>query len=145
MLVIAVGCDREKGALPPEQKAAKDLPSRASDAAYLNRLKDLRNGQKKAASERNDIEKKMELERKRARAALGEKATDEQVLAELESNPVKYPQWKYLVGSRNAAEGELKNAREKARTEIVARLAREQRELEAAGASANSPKGAAVK
>ena len=142
LLVIAVGCDRDKDSLPSGQKEQpKALSGRYDDKEYLNRLKSLQGDQKKIARERNDIERKMELERKRAQAALGAKATGEQVLAELEANPVKYPQWKYLVGRLKAVEGEMGERRAKARAEVVARIAREQRERDAAGVAASSPNG----
>ena len=140
MLVFAVGCDR-KGAPVPAQKgpAAKPM-GRMEDPKYREQLKGHIAEQKAVARELNDIERKMELQRRRARAALGADATDAQVLAELDSNPVKYPEWKHLQGRRNAAEKDMKDRRAKARAAIIARMAMEKQSADEAASAAKSAK-----
>jgi hypothetical protein len=133
MLVFAVGCDRESKPAPAQQEPAARPLSRMEDPKYREQLKGHIDDQKAVARELNDIEMKMELQRKRARAALGADATDAQVVAELEANPMKYPEWKYLVGRRNAAERDLKRKRDEARATVLARIAQEQQSVHPAG------------
>ena len=132
MLVFAVGCDRKDGPVPAREEPAAKPMSRMEDPKYRERLKGHIAEQKAVARELNDIERKMELQRRRARAARGADATDAQVLAELESNPVKYPEWKHLVGRRNAAEKDMKDRKDKARAAIVARIAAEKQSARSA-------------
>ena len=103
------------------------------DPKYREQLKGHIVEQKVASRDLNDIEAKMELLRRRARVAAGADVTDAQVLAELEANPVKYPEWKYLVGRRNAAERDLKNKRADVRATVLARIAEEQQSVHPAG------------
>ncbi len=137
MLVFAVGCDRESKPVPAQNEQAKPM-SRLEDPKYREQLKGHIAEQKAVARELNDIERKMELQRRRARAALGAGATDAQVLAELEANPVKYPEWKHLVGRRNAAEKAMNDRKAKTRAAIVARIATEKQSARSA-ASAEQP------
>ena len=138
VLVFAVGCDREGKPVPAQQEPAAKPMSRMEDPKYREQLKGHIAEQKTVARELNDIERKMELQRRRARAALGAGATDAQVVAELESNPVKYPEWRHLVGRRNAAENDMKDRKAKARAAIVARIAAEKQSAKSA-ASAEQP------
>lgn len=138
MLVFAAGCGCEKEHAPePAQPAAKPV-SRMDDPAYREQLKGLVAKQKPVAKDLAEIDDRMNLERKRARAALGKDATDEQVLAELESNPVKYPEWKHLQGRRNAAQKALAANRAEARRAVIARIAQEQSESHPAGRASAS-------
>lgn len=140
LLVFAVGCDRdEKPASAPVPAQSASRPAdRMSDPEYREQLKGHIDSQRMVAGEINDIERRMDLQRRRARAALGAGATDAQVLAELESNPVKYPEWKHLVGRRNAAEKSMKDRRAEARATVLARIAREKQAAESAAAPAKS-------
>ena len=143
LLVFAAGCGCEKEHAPePAQPVAKPV-SRMGDLAYREQLKGLVAKQKPAAKDLAEIDDRMNLERKRARAALGKDATDEQVLAELESNPVKYPEWKHLQGRRNAVQKELAAKRADARKAVLARIAQEQSESHPAGrvSAANGKSG----
>lgn len=132
MLVFAVGCDREDKPVPAQKEPAAKPMSRMDDPKYLEQLKGHIAEQKTVARELNDIERKMEFQRRRARAALGAGATDAQVVAELESNPVKYPEWKHLVGRRSAAEKDMKDRKAKARAAIVARIGAEKQSARSA-------------
>lgn len=135
LLVFAIGCDREEEQSTPAQDKAK-VQSRMEDPAYRKRLKGFVADQNKVAKELNEIERQMEIQRDRARDALPADATDEQILAELESKPTKYPEWKYLVGRRNVANKAMKQRRAEARAAVLARIAKEQKEQQAASSAA---------
>ncbi len=128
LLVFAVGCDREEA---PVQAPAPARPvSRAEDPAYREQLKVHIDSQKKVAHDINEIERQMELQRQRARKALGEGATDAQIVAELESNPTKYPEWGHLVGRRNALGNDMKARLAEARAAILSRISQEKQSVE---------------
>ena len=133
MLVFAVGCNRESKPVPAQGEPAAKPMSRMEDPKYREQLKGHIAEQKVVVRDLNDIEAKMELLRRRARAAVGADATDAQVLAEIEANPMKYPEWRYLVGRRNAAMRDLKNKRADARATVLARIAKEQQSVHPAG------------
>jgi anti-sigma regulatory factor (Ser/Thr protein kinase) len=59
-------------------------------------LKELLGENKKIAIRRNQVLASMEKVKSIARKALPEGATDNQVVAEIEKNPQKYPSWKTL-------------------------------------------------
>jgi hypothetical protein len=67
----------------------------------------------------------MEKVKSIARKALPEGATDNQVVAEIEKNPQKYPSWKTLNEQLEALEKEFKVAAIKARAEIADRIKRD--------------------
>ncbi len=138
LFAFAVGCDREE-APSPVPSPARPM-SRAEDPAYREQLKGHIDSQKKVAHDLNDVERQMELQRKRARAALGAGATDEQILAELESNPAKYPEWGHLVGRRNAVENEMKARRAETRAAILSRIAQEKQSVEGSTSPAEAGK-----
>ena len=133
MLVFAVGCDREGKPVSAQEKTAAKPMSRMADPKYREQLRGHVAEQKAVARDLSGIEAKMELLRRRARVVLGADATDAQVVAELEANPMKYPEWKYLVGRRNAAERDLKRKRADARATVLARIAQEQQPVHPAG------------
>ena len=113
-----VGCER-KEAVSPEPSApavsnaaAKQVVSRADDAAYQAGLKDHIAAQQRTSVERERILARMAQLRARAKKALPANATDAQVTAELENNPRKYPGWSELVMTleKNAEENNRNNA-----------------------------------
>ena len=61
----------------------------------------------------------------RARAALGAEATDEQVIAELDAHPAKYPGWRELKEQLEQAERDRKQAYLKTREIVRARILKE--------------------
>ena len=133
LLVFAAGCGCEKEHAPaPVQSVAKPA-SRIDDPEYRARLKGFVGDQKKIAAKLNGIEAKLEQVRERARAVLGKDATDAQVVAELEANPVKYPEWKYLLGRRAAAQKAMSDCRAETRNAVLSRIAQEQAEIHPAG------------
>ncbi len=126
-----VGCERKEAASPepsapsatnaPENKAA----SRADDTAYQTKLKDHLAAQRDANVERARILARMEQVRERARKALPQGASDEQVTAELEGNPRQYPAWGELVSALKKNAEEINDNNAAARAAIRRRILRE--------------------
>ena len=128
-LVAAVcGCEKE-------QKPADEKPAvpRSQDAAYTNALKQVQVKRNAIASRRSEVVVQMEKLVARARKALPEGATEEQIRDELLSNPRKYPGWLELsrmIREHNArAEKEL----EEARRLVAARIMKEQKDFSKRG------------
>ena len=125
MLAAMSGC--EKGKEQSGGSSATNAPSafvpRGKDPAYMKSLKDVQTQRRKIAAQRNEIVGQMEKLVARARAALPEGATDEQVRNELLNNPRKYPGWRELsrmLRERNAlANKELDEARRLVRSRIM--------------------------
>ena len=110
-----VGCERKESApsAPAMTNApAKKVVSRMADPAYRAQVTNLIAVQRRTNVARERILARMEQVRERARKALPEGATDEQVKAELESNPRKYPAWRELVAAleQNAEESKSNSA-----------------------------------
>ncbi len=99
------GCERK-----PEVNV-----SRGSDPAYTKELKEQAAQQARTAAALAKITRQMDMLKARARRALGENATDEQIKAELDGNPAKYAGWRQLTiayAKANArAEKELADVR----------------------------------
>lgn len=127
-----VGCER-KEAVSPEPPApavsnapaAKQVVSRADDAAYQAGLKEHIAAQQRTSVERERILARMAQLRARAKKELPANATDAQVTAELENNPRKYPGWSELAVAleKNAEENKRNNAA--ARAMVRRRIQRE--------------------
>ena len=96
---------------------------RTQDPAYAHELKDVLEARKPLVKARNETVSGMKALIAKARAALPAGATDEDVKAELEGHPEKYPEWKGLyeqVLRDNAAiEGSLKDAQSRVRARIM--------------------------
>lgn len=128
--LVAVVCGCEK-----EQKPADEKPAvpRSQDAAYTNALKQVQVKRKAIASRRREIVEQMEKLVARARKALPEGATEEQIRNELLDNPRKYPGWRELsrmLREHNAlAEKEL----EETRRLVAARIMKEQKDFSKRG------------
>ena len=139
MLVLAAVCGCEKDASAPKGGAATNAPSafvpRTKDPAYVKALNDVQKPRKKIAADRYKVVEQMEKLVARARAALPEGATDQQIRDELLNNPRKYPGWRELsrmLRERNAlAEKELEDSRRL----VTARIRQEQNDLSKRGAS----------
>ena len=126
-----VGCGH-KEAVPPEPSApsatnapAKKAVSRTNDTAYQSQLKDHLAAQRNANVERERILVRMEQVRERARKALPQGATDEQVTAELENNPRKDPSWGELVVALKKNAEEIKGNKVAAQATVRRRILRE--------------------
>ena len=130
--LVAVVCGCEK-----EQKPADEKPvvPRSQDAAYTNALKQVQVKRKAIASRRREIVEQMEALVARARKALPEGATEEQIRNELLNNPRKYPGWRELsrmLRERNAkADKDLEDARRL----VAARIRQEQADFSKRGGS----------
>lgn len=118
MTVFTAGCGREETACAPVQ--TKDmtpeerLAENRRDAAKVNdAMKDAR----LAARGLEVAKRRIKSAEDAARAALGTGATDAQVHAELEKNPVKYPDWKRALADRDQLEERLKQGLAKGRGE----------------------------
>lgn len=114
-----VGCEKEADSVKP-------IP-RSKDAVYQQELKDLHQEQWQANKARVETIDAMEKLIAQARAALPKDATSEQIKAELEGHPEKYPAWKDLhaqAESNAVAHAEnLKKARAVVRSRILKEMA----------------------
>ena len=108
----------------------KEQPSptydRTKDPAYRQELLDIQKDRKPLVKARNETVSEMEALIAKARAALPAGATDEDVKAELDGHPEKYPEWKGLyeriVKENTAIEGSLKDAQSRVRARILKEL-----------------------
>ena len=116
--LVAVLCVRGCRKEPPPPTY-----DRTKDPAYRQELKDVMNARKPLVKARNETVSEMEAVIAKARAALPAGATDEEVKAELDGNPEKYPEWKSLnekIAKDNAAiEDSLKDAQSRVRARIM--------------------------
>ena len=130
-LALAALCGCEKKPVDGQQPADAAKPevytTRGHDPAYTNALHASRVSQHREAAVQARIRPQMEALIARARAALPQGATDDQVRAELENNPAKYPGWKALsdaLAKANARlEAEMAHARETVRRRIFQEVA----------------------
>ena len=99
---------------------------RTKDSAYAQELKDVIEARKPLVKARNETVSGMKALIAKARAALPAGATDEEVKAELDGHPEKYPEWKGLsekiVQDNAAIEGSLKDAQSRIRARIMKEL-----------------------
>ena len=97
--------------------------NRTKDSAYRQELIDIQKERKPLVKARNETVAEMETVIAKARASLPNGATDEEVKAELDGHPEKYPDWKSLnekIAKDNAAiEGSLKDAQSRVRARIL--------------------------
>ena len=111
----------------------KPAVPRSQDAAYTNALKQVQVKRKAIASRRREVAEQMAALVARARKALPEGATEEQIRNELLNNPRKYPGWRELsrmLRERNAkADKDLEDARRL----VAARIRQEQAEFSKRG------------
>ena len=120
----------------------KEQPSptydRTKDPAYRQELLDIQKNRKPLVKARNETVSEMEALIAKARAALPAGATDEEVKAELDGHPEKYPEWKGLyerIVKENAAiEGSLKDAQSRVRARILKELGPRAKPQKPAGA-----------
>ena len=99
---------------------------RTQDPAYAQELKDVLEARKPLVKARNETVSGMKALIAKARAALPAGASDEEVKAELDGHPEKYPEWKGLsekiVQDNAAIEGSLKDAQSRIRARIMKEL-----------------------
>lgn len=124
------GCRKEQPS-PPKY-------DRTKDPAYRQELLDIQKNRKPLVKARNETVSEMEALIAKARAALPAGATDEEVKAELDGHPEKYPEWKGLyekiVKENTAIEGSLKDAQSRVRARILKELGPRAKPQKPAGA-----------
>lgn len=98
---------------------------RGEDPVYRKTLHETRMRQNEQAAVRARIEPQLKELVARARAALPKDATDEQVRAELEAHPEKYPGWKALSDALAKANANLEQEMARARATVRARILKE--------------------
>lgn len=98
---------------------------RGEDPVYRKTLHETRMRQNEQAAVRARIEPQLKELAARARAALPKDATDEQVRAELEAHPERYPGWKALSDALAKANANLEQEMARARATVRARILKE--------------------
>ena len=115
---------------------------RTEDPSYRQELLDIQKSRAPLAKARNATVSEMEAVIAKARAALPAGATDEEVKAELDGHPEKYPDWKGLnerIAKDNAAiEGSLKDAQERVRARILKEMGPRAKPLKPVSAGAGT-------
>ena len=107
------------------EKKPEVYTARGEDPVYRKTLHETRMRQNEQAAVRARIEPQLKELVARARAALPKDATDEQVRAELEANPEKYPGWKALSDALAKANANLEQEMARARATVRARILKE--------------------
>ena len=142
-----LGCERGEAASSnapaPETKAAAasaeasapEVASRAHDSAYQAKLQEFGANHRRTQASREKIQARMAQLRARAKEALPAGATEEQVTAELENNPRKYPAWHELVAALKATDDEARQNQAAARAAVRQRILREVADGRAQGAA----------
>lgn len=133
MCVCAFLAGCERGASPkPAAPAQTNDVSRANDPEYRAQLKGMVDARRAADQRRAKIEAQMERLRALAKAALPAGATPEQIKAELENNPKKYPGWREFAAALKANDAEQARNRAAATAAIGRRIQQEVAEQSAA-------------
>jgi hypothetical protein len=115
--VFLVGCERAPA--PVKEAPAKEAPAasavqaavvpRSEDAAYQSQLRGAVADRKRKANSLARVEKQLRELEDRARSALPAGATPEQVRAELEGHPKKYPAYGELLRARAEGQADVKD------------------------------------
>ena len=107
-------------------RRGSDGYDRVQDSTYEQELKDVMEARKPLVRARNKTVSEMKGVIAKARAALPAGASDEEVKAELDGHPEKYPEWKGLseqiLRDNAAIEGSLKDAQSRVRARIMKEL-----------------------
>ena len=141
---IAALCGCEK---KPHEKKPEVYTVRGEDPVYQKTLHETHARQNEQAAVRNRIEPQLKELVARARAALPKDATDEQVRAELEAHPERYPGWKALSSALSKANANLEQEMARARATVRARILKEaaDRRAVAEGRAVDKSSAAATK
>ena len=118
LLICFCGCEDKK----PEVSKG---PARLQDPQYVKQLEDVRTGLKAPAKASNEVKSEMMKVIAAARANLPKDATDEQVKAELDAHPEKYPTWKDLEAKNGAVNADIEKKLEDAQKIVRARILKE--------------------
>jgi len=119
LCACVAGCGRE--AAPPEPPAPAAQSASDGEAAYVAALTNSVRKQQNNLKSLANVQKLLRKLEDRARAALPAGATPEQVRAELEGNPRKYPAYAELVAAQEAEKKAVTDNFSKAREMIRAR------------------------
>lgn len=141
---IAALCGCEK---KPHEKKPEVYTVRGEDPVYQKALHETHARQNEQAAVRNRIEPQLKELVARARAALPKDATDEQVRAELEAHPERYPGWKALSSALAKTNANLEQEMARARATVRARILKEaaDRRAVAEGRATDKSSAAATK
>ena len=107
------------------EKKAEVYTTRGEDPSYQEALKQARVQQNAKSAVRARVVSQMQELIERARAALPKGASDEQVRAEIEGNPEKYPGWKALSAALTKANAGIEKEMAGARDVVRARILKE--------------------
>ncbi|MGN0847891.1 MAG: hypothetical protein ACI4RA_10980 [Kiritimatiellia bacterium] len=107
------------------EKKPEVYTTRGADPQYKEALRQTRIRQNEKGDVRVRVVAQMKELAERARAALPQGATDEQIKAELEGNPQKYPGWSALSAALAKTDAELKAEMANARKTVRERIFKE--------------------
>ena len=131
ILAIVCGCDKEQKPAPQPKPAVP----RTQDASYKKALKDVQVKRNAVASRRREVVEQMEKLVARARKALPEGATEEQIRNELLNNSRKYPGWSALSRMLREENARAEKELEETRRLVAARIMKEQKDISKRGGS----------
>ena len=127
-LAVVCGCGKEQPAPQP-----KPFVPRTQDASYIKALKDVQVKRNAIASRRREVVEQMEKLVARARKALPEGATEDQIRDELLNHPRKYPGWSALSRMLREENARAEKELEESRRLVAARIMKEQNDISKRG------------
>ena len=143
-----VGCERREAtpsspaptpksqpAAAPKEPSPLSIEARAKDKEYQSELQASVAAQRRTMAGRAKIESRMAELREYAKQALPSGATEEQVRAELDGNPRKYPGWRELVAAMESNIAEEQGNKAMAQAALRRRILREESKRRAQGAA----------
>ena len=137
--VLAAVCGCERSTPASSGASATNAPSafvpRTKDTEYQKALRDVQKPRKSLAAKRMSVIAQMDELVARARAALPEGATEQQVRDELLGNPRKYPGWRSLVRRLELLNKDAEKELDDTRRQVATRIMKEQSDLSKRGGS----------
>ena len=127
-LAVVCGCGKEQPAPQP-----KPFVPRTLDASYKKELQDVQAKRNAIASRRREVVEQMEALVARARKALPEGATEDQIRDELLNHPRKYPGWSALSRMLREENARAEKELEESRRLVAARIMKEQNDISKRG------------
>ena len=127
-LAVVCGCGKEQPAPQP-----KPFVPRTQDASYKKELQDVQAKRNAIASRRREVVEQMEALVARARKALPEGATEDQIRDELLNHPRKYPGWSALSRMLREENARAEKELEESRRLVAARIMKEQKDFSKRG------------
>ena len=146
-LAALCGCEKKPdgGQKTPDAAARPEVyTTRGQDPAYTNALHEARAKQTHIVAVQAKLRPQIAAFMARARAALPAGATDDQVRAELDAHPEKYPGWTALAKAKAQADARLTDAHARTRETVRRRIVQEaaDRRAVAEGRATAKPAGA---